>query len=54
MIKWYATITNLKTGRQFTVGEYSEKDLHKTLNDVQKVGRENLDECQVYIYTVQI
>ena len=54
MIKWYATITNLKNGEQFTVGEYSQKDLQKTLKDIQKIGRANLDDCQVDVYTVCI
>lgn len=54
MIKWYATITNIESGNQLTVGEYSKKALQKTLRDIQKRKIENLDKCQVDVYTVQI
>lgn len=54
MSKYYATITNVKTGNQFTIGEYSEKELQKTLNEIQKTGFENLDNCSVDVQKVEI
>lgn len=54
MTKYYATITNLRTGRQFEIGEYSEAALRKTLDVIHKTGYENLDECRVTVYTAEI
>ena len=53
MRKWYAVITR-KNGTQFTIGEYSEKDIQKTLRIINRTGFANLDECSVEVYSVEI
>lgn len=53
MTKYYATITNEK-GEQMTVGEYSEKDMRKTLEAINKEGRFDLEKCMVNIEKVEL
>lgn len=53
MMKWYATITRAD-GTQLTVGEYSDRQLRKTLHKIHVSGLANLDESSVDIYTVTI
>lgn len=53
MTKWYATITNRKSGKQITVGEYSENNLRKTISNMIKMGMVDDSWC-FDIYTVSI
>ena len=53
MKKYYATITNRVTGKQFEVGAWSKKELLRDLESIQKSGVENLDDCCVYVYEVE-
>ena len=48
---WFAAVTNLKTGRQFEVGGWTEDELRESLTEIQETGYENLDDCVVDIYT---
>lgn len=52
MKKYFAAVTDLKTGRQFEVGAWSEEELQNDLREIHRTGYANLDECIVDIYTV--
>lgn len=53
MKKYYATITR-KDGTQLTIGEYSKKEIQKTLKDIHKKGIVDLDKASVNISVVII
>ena len=53
MRKWYATITR-EDGTQFDIGGYSEKEIRKDLNQIQRTGFADLEKASVEIYTVEI
>lgn len=53
MKKWYATVTR-EDGTQFDIGGYSEKEIRKDLNKIQKSGFADLEKCSVDIHTVAI
>lgn len=53
MIKWYAAITR-EDNTKFCIGAYSEKDLRKDLDQIQKTGFADLEKASVEIYTVNI
>lgn len=52
MKKFYATITR-HDGTSKEIGAWSEKELQKDLRAIHEMGIENLDECAVYVYSVE-